>query len=134
MPSITVDQWLLEYIRSDVTISAEYANKIYLYEVPAGIQQPYMWIQLVSGTRAAKTQVLRESGKTRFQIDVWRDDRYQARSEIELIIKKCIVHNLFDRGLRIEQVEVSGPRNLPAEEGYRFSCDVLVTWTQEEYV
>lgn len=129
---MTVDQWLLEHLRSHPVVSTVYAQKAFVYEVPAGTVQPYAWIQLVSGTRAAKTQVLRDSGRTRFQIDVFTGGRYQGRSDIEEIMKACMVHNVLDRGLRVEHTEVSGPRQLPSGEGYRFSCDVLVTWTQEE--
>ena len=129
---ITVDQWLLEHVRSLQVVSAAYGAQVYAYEVPAGIAQPYILIQAVSGVRGPKTQVLRDSGASRFQIDAYREDRYQGRTDIEEIMKDCMVHNLLDRGLRIEHCEVSGPRQLPSEVGFRFSCDVMITWTQEE--
>lgn len=128
---ITVDQWLLEYVRSRESVTAGYGTQVYLYEVPYGVAQPYLHIQAVSGVRGPKTQVLRDSGSSRFQLDAYREDRYQGRTDIEEIMKDCMVHNLLDRGLRIEHCEVSGPRHLPSEVGFRFSCDVLITWTQE---
>lgn len=131
MPRLTVDQWVLELLRAS-SLSTRYGTNIHIYEVPTGTQRPYALIQLVSGVRSPKTQVLRDAGSTRFQIDVFVDDRYQGRSDIEEIIKVCMVHSLLDQGLRIEHCEVSGPRALPAEECYRFSCDLRVTWTQEE--
>jgi hypothetical protein len=129
---MTVDQWVLEYVRAQQAVFAAVGNKVYLYQVPAEVSQPYLHIQLVSGLRDPKTQTLRTAGSTRFQLDLYEKDRFQARTAIEAIMRAVIVSNVLTSGLRIEQSEVSGPRMLPSVEGYRFSCDLRITWVEEE--
>jgi hypothetical protein len=131
MARSTVDQWVLEYLRSGV-LGTRYGNRIYIYEVPAGTQLPYILIQLVSGVRNPRTQVLRDAGMTRYQIDVFSPDRYQGREDIEDAIRSLLIHQVRSGGLVIEDIEVSGPRALDGDECYRFSCDIRVSWIQEE--
>jgi hypothetical protein len=131
MPRSTVDQWVLEYLRSGV-LGTRYGNRVFIYEVPAGTKLPYMLIGLVSGVRNPRTQVLRDAGATRYQIDVYSPDRYQGREDIEDAIRSLLIHQVRSGGLVIEEVEVSGPRALDGDECYRFSCDIRVSWIQEE--
>lgn len=132
MGHITVDRWILEHLRGLTALQTAFENRIYIFSVPSGTVSPYVLIQLISGTRQPKTQVLRDAGRSRFQIDVFTDDQYQGREDIEEIMTGCMIGTALDRGLRIEQIEVAGPRQLPCEEGYRFSCDVMITWIGEE--
>ena len=129
---MTVDQWVLEYVRAQQAVFSAVGTNVYLYQVPSGVSQPYVHIQLVSGVRDPKTQTLRTAGSSRFQLDLYEKDRFQARTDIEALMRSVIVSNVLTSGLRIEQSEVLGPRMLPAEEGYRFSCDVNIIWVEEE--
>lgn len=131
MPRITVDQWLLEYLRSQELINTAYGEHVYIYEVPAGTQMPYIHILLISGVRKAKTQTVRDAGRSRFQIDAYGSDRYQVRENIEQVIQLLQITNVAAEDLKIEKVEISGPRRLPSEQGFRFSFDALITWNQE---
>jgi hypothetical protein len=131
MPRNTVDQWVLEYLRSGV-LGTRYGNRVFIYEVPAGTDLPYVLIGLVSGVRHPRTQVLRDAGTTRYQIDVFSPDRYQGREDIEEVIRSFLLHQVRADRLLIEEVEVSGPRALDGDACYRFSCDIRVSWIQEE--
>lgn len=129
---MTVDQWVLDYLRAQTVVIQEVGTNVYLYQVPAGVSPPYLHIQLVSGVRDPKTQTLRIAGSTRFQVDLYEKDRFKARTAIEALMRAIIVSNVLTTGLRIEQSEVSGPRMLPSVVGYRFSCDLRITWVEEE--
>jgi len=129
---MTVDQWILEYLRSKPEVIQAVGDKVFLYQVPAGTEIPYLHIQLISGVREPKTQSLRYAGAARFQIDLYCSDRYQGRTDMEAVMRCLKVSNVLTNGLRIEQTKKSGPRMLSAEEGYRFSCDVAITWVEEE--
>jgi len=129
---MTVDQWVLEYIREQPGVIQAVGTKVFLYQVPAGESPPYIHIQLVSGIRDPKTQTFRTAGSSRFQVDLYEKDRFQARTAIEALMRAVMVSNVLTSGLRIEHTKNSGPRMLSAEEGYRFSCDLTISWVEEE--
>lgn len=129
---MSVDQWVLEYLRGLDAVLESVGTKVFLYQVPGITALPYVHLQLISGGREPKTQTYRNAGSSRFQIDLYSEDRYAGRSAIEAIMAALIISNVRDNGLVIEQTELSGPRMLPSQEGFRFSCDLMASWVREE--
>jgi hypothetical protein len=129
---MSVDQWLLAYIRDLEAVSETVGTQVFLYRVPGLTALPYLHLQLISGEREAKTQTYRNAGNTRFQIDLYCEDRYAGRSAVETIMAALLLSQTRSGGLVIEQTEVAGPRMLSSEEGFRFSFDLLLYWVQEE--